>query len=107
MSNAEVTAGLREAAALIRRGWTTGHQAIDAGGGRCHPCSDDAVAWCAYGALVRVSEARGSGRILACEMLDELHRYLLRDLIEWNDHLARDVGEVIALFERAMTGGEQ
>lgn len=41
------------AADVVLRGWTTGVNARNDRGQQCDPCSEDAVCWCAYGALIR------------------------------------------------------
>ena len=47
----DVTKLLIEGRARIERGWTTYAQGRDKDGNEVDPCSETAVAWCAYGAL--------------------------------------------------------
>jgi hypothetical protein len=48
----EATALLIRARGFLERGWCRGAQARDADGWQVSPTSGDAVAWCAFGAMV-------------------------------------------------------
>ena len=54
-----VSSCLRDAAALVRRGWCQGAVARDAEGNAVAVDDSSAAAWCAWGAILRVADARG------------------------------------------------
>lgn len=94
MSPVEILKAARELIAKPER-WTRGSGARDASGQDVDASSDDAVCWCAIGAIVRVSE-----NPVPAEML---LRRVLPDggfISAFND--SHDHAEVLALFDAAI-----
>jgi hypothetical protein len=94
---------LREARALIERGWVQVLVAGDAKGRSAPLHSDTAVVFCPYGALQRVTVADNGlyGRLL------ELVKRAVglgkgSSLIVWNDAPERTQAEVLAAFDKAI-----
>ena len=103
--------GLRRARARIAQGWTTEELARFADGDACHPCSPDAVAWCAYGAIE--AAANGDNHLearlrssLSEEMplvIDESGNESREEIHEWNDRQSSSA-PVLAAYDRAIAG---
>jgi hypothetical protein len=88
---------LREARALIERGWTQCRYAIDAKGVSVDVNSRKAVAWCATGALYRSFE--GADWREASDLLSEVAGGYITC---WNDSHIRTQAEVLAAFDAAI-----
>jgi hypothetical protein len=98
MNATQVQEILLKCAALVRRGWCTGAPAKNADGKPVGPRDQDAVAWCAIGAIQKICGGPEDGWEA---------RFALRQVLgsegiqEWNDGRARD-GEMVArMFEEA------
>lgn len=83
---------LREAKALIERGWTQGVSMRDAKGAVCLP--PEAVCWCAYGAMTATDAP-----IPAYDILDEV---MDGEMVTFNDKRGRTQAEVLAAFDKAI-----
>ena len=96
-----VAEALKNAAALVRRGWTQGEMAVTALGYPTHVRADDARAWCATGALRRCSD-RGAildAAVSAVESLPVLDAHL--SIESYNDTRGRRRSEVAEVLEQA------
>lgn len=96
---------LREARALIERGWTQGWFARTAAGNDCWYSAKEASCWCVTGALFRVAisvreESRLAGTFLAA--IDTTD-----GIAGWNDVPDRTQAEVLAAFDRAIELAEK
>ncbi len=90
MTPAEV---LREAAALIKYGWTKGMLARDAKGLQCHPDDPKAVCWCAWGAIRKAGDGRhGAAYNRFIDFIEPvcLEKGLPKDIAAWNDYAVED-----------------
>jgi hypothetical protein len=92
---------LREARALIERGWTQGHFARDEDGYPEHEGSPDAVCWCAMGAMSAAdpNDKYGLYGALSHAIGDEM-------VGMWNDRIGRTKAEVLAAFDKAIALAE-
>jgi hypothetical protein len=89
---------LREARALIERGWTQGANARDEMGDRLFVDTDEAVCFCMMGAIIA---AVPPDQLLAAEHL--LKRAVNDEGVEyWNDAPERTQSEVLAAFDKAI-----
>ena len=96
---------LREARALVERGWCKGDCAVDMGGRRCSERDAFAVRFDPQGAMSRVSEADYS---IFGLMTEALRRAIQSENIAaWNDAPERTQAEVLAAFDRAIELAEQ
>lgn len=92
---------LREARALIERGWCRKTHARNAGRRACSPKSDKATMWCMEGAC------------MAVELPGRIYEPLLQTATnaqffsEWNDAPGRTQAEVLQAFDRAIALAEQ
>ena len=96
---------LRAAANLLDRpgAWTQGTDARDATETSCEPRADDAVSWCAAGAIMRVAE---DGDGVYVDARARLRETLVRAEHEcliglWNDKRGRTQSQVVAMLRRA------
>ena len=89
---------LRGAADIVAGGWCRGASAQDGLGNAVSWDHDDAVEWCATGALLKAVDDLG----LEKEVYDDAVRAFefrseepcADDIVQWNDHVARDGDEV-------------
>ncbi len=88
---------LRAARERIVRGWTQGVLARNAKGGWVEPYDEDAVCWCAVGALLADGdvELQGDDR-----QVDGIY------IIVWNDTPGRTQADVIAFYDRRIAAAE-
>ena len=102
---------LREARALIERGWTQGVDARDAFGEECDPYCDDAECFCANGAMCRAfARVTLSDRDIVRDAEAILNEAIGRParnavdwpFIDWNDAPERTHAEVLAAFDKAI-----
>jgi hypothetical protein len=95
---------LREARALVQRGWTQRWFAKDAIGRRCHSDNPLAACWCASGALGRAS---GLNSVVYSKAIAALNA-VVGDvgIAAWNDEPDRTQDEVLAAFSRAIERAE-
>ena len=89
---------LDEARALIEGGWSQCRYAINAAGESVDVASDEAVAFCATGALNRIFTEQDGGWRTASDLLSEV---VGEYITVWNDHYTRTKPEVVAAFKRA------
>ncbi len=86
---------LRQAAALVRRGWAQDDVALDADGCTCDPEDPAAVRWCAVGAVDAANDTRPYVSNVLLELLLEAH---VGDAGKWNDAEGRTADEVAAVM---------
>ena len=98
----------REAARLVRGGWTQGASARNVRGQTVSPEAPDACSWCATGALdAACGRLYGSLNIYRVGIaLEHVKRALAaqqwrRGIVVWNDTEGRTQAEVVALLEQA------
>jgi hypothetical protein len=97
----EVRALLRYTRGRIAEGWRRFGSAQDAHGRSCSLYSLEARQFCLYGALVRsLADLQLSWRVY--ERALSLFEKNTHDLTQYNDYVARDVDDVLALLDRAM-----
>lgn len=89
---------LREARALIERGWTQEYYARGKSGKGVDALGRHAVCFCATGALRRVNRIEWDN----CEERGLLRKAVGRNIIDWNDHPKRTQAEVLAAFDKAI-----
>lgn len=98
---------LTEAAKLVEQGWTQYTFARDKQGRKCLEKSDDAVYWCAIGAMMRASEADA---LVHDYEREEAKAALLVTIGEewgempvttWNDQCATSGNEVATVMRKA------
>jgi hypothetical protein len=96
---------LREARALIERGWTQGHDAIDRAGEDIDPRMDEAACWCINGALYRAGDRDDGAERLLEQAIGHSGEedFELSPVIDWNDAPERTQAEVLAAFDKAIT----
>jgi hypothetical protein len=109
-----VATKLREARALIERGWTQSCFARDAAGDRCYTHSDLAVSYCSVGAISHACNPNGAlvsweTQRAAYDALEYAVREISGDeeIEEFNDYEGRTQAEVLAAFDRAIELAEQ
>ncbi|MGE0289088.1 MAG: hypothetical protein AB7I42_22820 [Bradyrhizobium sp.] len=90
VERAAAVATLRDAAALVERGWTQGAWARNAAGNGVFYDAPDAVRWCAIGAIWADDKDRRWGALLA------LGRHVGIEVSAWNDLPGRTADEVLA-----------
>jgi len=103
---------LREARALIERGWTQGADARDLYGDECSPNEEEAECYCANGAICRAFYAASftdrreqihiAEGLLNTAIGQEPGGPLHWPYIDWNDAPERTQAEVLAAFDRAI-----
>jgi hypothetical protein len=95
----EATRMLMDARGFIETGWCRNTQARAADGSAVEPDSDEAVSWCAYGALVRAGLRNG----------DMYHSAVLRfkkaagGLVATFNNAQKTVDPVLDAFDRAIS----
>lgn len=101
---------LKEARALIERGWCQGADAMTASGRSVFPEHGGAERWCAGGACAAAAKDREIERPIFRTMLDSLLRAIPEHrpmtVSFWNDEPGRTQAEVLALFDRAIAAEE-
>lgn len=92
---------LREARELIAdpERWTRGAGARDANGSSVHPRAEEAVRWCAIGAIDRADPS------IISDALDALHAVTRGEVETVNDRGGHK--RVLALFDRAIRATEK
>jgi hypothetical protein len=101
----QVADKLREARALIERGWVQKDYARSKSGKVVDPAnSRSATCWCAAGAIGRVNGRWPNSGLLGMEQLSRAiggdgHE---ADILTWNDAPERTQAEVLAAFDRAI-----
>lgn len=93
---------LREARALIERGWTQEEFARSKTGRTVKTNSPQAVCWCAYGALIQV-DGESDAYPWLCKAIDPEGDMVTR----WNDAPERTQAEVLEAFDKAIDLAEQ
>lgn len=77
--------------------WTQGYYATDANGKQTTSLSNDAICWCAIGALMKAyADDKDGNYALAFRKLNGAIRY---DIINWNDAPGRTWEEVHGLLK--------
>jgi len=94
----ETTALLIRARGFIERGWCRCQQAVDANGSSTSPTSEDAVAWCASGALI----AAGASSVFD-PAVQLLHAAIGKTIWIFNDD-QETVEPILVAFDRAIAG---
>jgi hypothetical protein len=104
---------LRKAKALVERGWCQAADALNRAGDNCECSAEDAVPWCAYGAIRRVHENTGEAdrSVLALVAAipgvgEDFPLERVTSLTRWNDTPGRTKGEVLALFTQTIRRAE-
>ena len=98
---------LREARALIGRGWTQGVFARDAGGRCVSPMSPDACCFCMMGAVERIASGTYSGDTLISCLEDALGVHDAIGITSFNDDFKRTQPQVLAAFDKAIELAER
>lgn len=96
--NRSVVAVLRRARALVKRGWCQGHFAETADGRPCGRKADNAVKWCAFGAILAAGGGAAPGALR--QVLPE------RSITSWNDTVGRTRAHVLRAFTKAIAKAE-
>lgn len=86
--------------------WTQGCFARDVNTEMCEPNDQDAVRWCAIGAIMCATEDTAA-QSLALDALGHhgirfASNNLAKAIVDWNDYEERDHEEVLAAFDRAI-----
>ena len=101
---------LREARALIERGWTQDVMACDKDGEEIDSCDDRAAQWCAVGAIERVTAGGAHNHYREMRVALTAARPVNKDrfttTIGWNDHPLTTQSEVLETFDRAIAAAE-
>jgi hypothetical protein len=99
----EVVEKLQEARALIERGWCKFYGAKTAKGSYVDPESRYAVAWCAYGALIRVDPGE------RLDLLSRLYNAFPPEMLgeddllgDYNDDPKTTKEDILSLYDRAI-----
>lgn len=87
---------LREARALLAQGWTKDAFARDAKQQKVAPDSNEAVQWCAFGAMMRCG---GPVRSSLFESAMEEEGILVTGLGDFNDHPDTTHDDLLRLFD--------
>jgi hypothetical protein len=102
------TPALIRARGFVERGWCRGAEARDADGNSVRPRDDRAIAWCAYGALVKavvppsmMCAGIGDGHPVYRRFVDAIDGENIGD---FNDR-QETVQPVLAAFDRAIAFG--
>ena len=101
---------LRAAADLIEPegAWFQGEYALDAWSYPCSPLDEDAVCWCAMGAIRRVLSAPDDNVDVMFLLMDALLRdFGSQDIDVWNDAPGRTQGEVVAYLRKVADDVEE
>lgn len=87
----------------IKQGWTQHAFARNKAGEHVWPCSADAVAWCASGAVSKAYSDPAQSRVAFTKLYTVLLalQQIPASIPDWNDDLGRTHAEVIAAFEKA------
>ena len=97
----DVADKLREARALIKRGWCQGVPARDAKGNHVDLYGDEACKWCAWGAVRRVTDSS-----IALAFLNQsCGKY--SHIVTFNEVRGRQKRQVLAAFDRAIELAEK
>lgn len=89
---------LRDARALVAKGWTRKAIARTETGEEAASCGDiNAVCWCIFGALY--AQPSGVPRQKASRIIDDVCG---GEMVSWNDAPGRTQAEVLAAFDRAI-----
>jgi hypothetical protein len=107
MDKAQLVADLKEARRLVAEvGWTRGMAARDANGDCVAATDDEAVCFCAIGALVRATDSVTNNRfVIARKAVSDVIPVSAATIVQYNDHVATRE-DVIALFDRAIAAAE-
>lgn len=97
MTGAEIRMVLRDAAAVVRRGWCKCARAKDKFGVPVEPKHPDAVAWCALGAIEKICGGAADGH----EAQYALRNIVYMDVGQWNDLYGKDGEHVARKLEEA------
>lgn len=92
----QVATVLRDAAALVERGWTQGQMARDTTGYRVFPHHPEAVCWCARGAMCRAANNKAVENSANRALSEHINGDEDFGVSTWNDDPLRDAEEVIA-----------
>jgi hypothetical protein len=100
----QIAEKLREARALIERGWCQKDTAIDRKGNSVDVFSPLATRWCIYGAVAAITE----NNYVPADIADVLREGLPVGALvsQWNDTPGRTQAEVLDLFDRAIAKAE-
>jgi hypothetical protein len=115
----EIADKLREARALIERGWTKGEFALDANGDEADGITAQPVCFCALGAISQAAigypNPDADDLPVINEPFDEVATFFAgslgfrfsHEVARWNDALGRTQAEVLAAFDKAIELAEQ
>jgi hypothetical protein len=98
-----VATKLREARALIERGWTQGGYARTVGGRIIGPKEAKASCWCSLGAIFAVTDVDDC--YLVANAVEDAAE--TENIVHWNDAPERTQADVLAAFDRAIELAEQ
>lgn len=96
---------LREARALVAKGWCQNENAFNSEGKMVHARDPSACRWCVNGALMVASGGVIPCQSTAWDRIRDSNRIPLA-LDEWNDEPERTQAEVVAAFDRAIASLE-
>jgi hypothetical protein len=97
---------LREARALIQKGWTQHTCARNERGERVSPDSDEATCWCMAGAVLRTSDNCADEQLLM-RALATVTGSREGYVADFNDKKGRTQAEVLAAFDKAIALAER
>lgn len=92
---------LTRARGIVARAWTKGYYAYNSGGRTCMAMAEDAVRWCAAGALDRAGGTYPTG-LDAVEYLVKAMPAGFTDIPDYNDQPTTTQADVVAWFDRAI-----
>lgn len=99
---------LREGRKKIRKNWAQGSLAVDEDGEKVSPNSEQAVGWCALGAVGVKDESKLNAAGRALEIcLDPEILEMGESVPYFNDDVAGDAEDVVKLFNKAIKYVEQ
>jgi hypothetical protein len=96
---------LREARALVEKGWTQGARARMANGIAIDPGDPNAACWCPFGAIEK-AEVTSAFCVATGEPMKLLKSAVGDWPPKWNDRHGRTQAEVLAAFDRAIALAE-
>jgi len=102
--------GLTDARALlVDGGWCKEHYAIDAEGKACDPEDDCATAFCMIGALHKITGVDDKILDIQLDLLrtcisetEDSDPSMHNSIVSFNDYVAKDVSEVLAIYDCAI-----
>lgn len=104
MTNAQI---LRQARALIKKGWCKKVIARTKTGACTYPDSRYACAWCAEGAIQRACKHKFRFYVMTLVGIVKRENKISKELHQWNDAPRRTKDDVLRAFDRAIKYAEK